>query len=144
MAIWNPRQIATQNIDSERGGHKDSAYPEAPVSMHPPPVRPWIGFASAVAVSFGVVPVSGHCFSLSDVHSQPRAPYCRMLDSTRLGWPTRRSSGDQSSPPPVTTIEGNTSGSPVNYGQNVCYTLFRNGVITSLLQPKAGPLLEHS
>jgi len=38
--------------------------------MHAPPVRPWIGFASAVAISFWVVPISSHYFSKSDEHSQ--------------------------------------------------------------------------
>ena len=28
MAIWNPRQVATQDVDGERGGHKNSANPE--------------------------------------------------------------------------------------------------------------------
>jgi hypothetical protein len=73
MAIWNPRQIATQNIDSERGSHKYSVYPETPVTMHPPPVGPWIGFATAATVPFGVVLVSGHYFSISDEYSPRRA-----------------------------------------------------------------------
>ena len=73
MAIWNPRQFATQNIDSERGSHEDSAYPEAPVTMHTPPVRPRIGFASAVTVPFGVVLISSHYFSISDEYSPLRA-----------------------------------------------------------------------
>ena len=72
-AIWDPRQIATQNIDSERGSHEDCAYPKAPVTMHAPPVRAGIGFASAVAVSFGVVLVSSHYFSISHKHSPLRA-----------------------------------------------------------------------
>ena len=73
MTIWNPRQIAAQNIDSGRGSHEDSAYPEAPVTIHAPPVRPWIGFASAVTVPFGVVLVFSHYFSISDEYSPLRA-----------------------------------------------------------------------
>lgn len=80
MAIWNPRQIAAQNIDGDRGSHEDCAYPEAPVTMHTPPVRPWIGFACAVAVSFGIVPVSSHYFSISCEHSPP---FTTMLQRTR-------------------------------------------------------------
>ena len=68
MPIWNPCQIATQNIDSERSSHEEGPYPEAPVTMHTSPVRPWIGFASAVTVPFGVVLVSSHYFSISDAH----------------------------------------------------------------------------
>ena len=26
VAAWNPRQIATQNVDGESGSHEDSAY----------------------------------------------------------------------------------------------------------------------
>jgi hypothetical protein len=73
MAIWNPRQIAAQNIDGERGSHEDGSYPEAPVTMHPSPVRAGIGFANAVAVAFGVMLVSSHCFSISDEYSPQRA-----------------------------------------------------------------------
>jgi len=72
MAVWYPRQIATQNIDSERGSHEDRAYPEAPVTMHPSPVRPGIRFTSAVAIPFGVVLVSSHFVSISWEYS-PRA-----------------------------------------------------------------------
>ena len=70
----HPGQVATQNVDSERGSHEDGAYPETPVTMHTPPVRPWIGFASAVTVSFGVVLVSSHCFSISDEDVYKRQP----------------------------------------------------------------------
>jgi hypothetical protein len=41
--------------------------------MHAPPVRPWIGFAGAVAVSFGIVLASSHFFSISDGYSPLRA-----------------------------------------------------------------------
>ncbi len=77
MAVWNPRQIATQNINNQSGSHKDCAYPKAPVAMHAPPVRSWIGFASTVAVSFGVVLVSGHYFSISGDQSSPHEYYPR-------------------------------------------------------------------
>jgi hypothetical protein len=80
MTIWDPRQIATQNVNSKRGSHEDCANPEAPVTMHAPPVRPWIGFASAVTVSFGVVLVSSHYFSIADEYSPLRAA---LLQSAR-------------------------------------------------------------
>ena len=73
MAIWNPRQIAAQNIDCERGGHENSANPEAPVAMHPSPVRTGIGFAGAVAVSLRVVLVSCQFVSISSEYSPRRA-----------------------------------------------------------------------
>ena len=126
MAIWNPRQFATQNIDSERGSHEDSAYPEAPVTMHAPPVRPWIWFASAVTVPFGVVLVSSHYLSISNEHSPLRAVllksprrYKACLAAEKL---VRRPF--QST---ISTIQENTTGSPVNCGQNLGCTLFRNG-----------------
>jgi hypothetical protein len=80
MAIGNPRQITAQNIDGKRGTHKHSAYPEPPITMHPSPVRPWIGFPSAVAVSFWVVLVSSHFSSNSDEYSPLRAA---LLQSAR-------------------------------------------------------------
>ena len=75
MAIWNPRQIATQNVDCERGGHEDSANPEAPVTMHPSPVRTGIGFAGAVAVSLRVVLVSCQFVSIAGEYSPRRAAW---------------------------------------------------------------------
>jgi hypothetical protein len=93
MAIWDPSQIATQNINGKSRGHEDCAYPETPVTMHTPPVRPWIGFASAVAISFWVVPISSHYFSKSDEHSQlssallPRARWYKdPLAAAKLIW----------------------------------------------------------
>jgi len=65
MSIRDPRQIATEYVDCERGSHQDSAYPEAPVTVHTPPIRPRIGFPAIAAVSFGVVLVSSHSFSIS-------------------------------------------------------------------------------
>jgi hypothetical protein len=73
MVIWNPRQIATQNIDSERGSHEDSAYPEAPVTMHPPPVRTGIGLTPVAAISFLIVFASCHFVSISWEYSPRRA-----------------------------------------------------------------------
>jgi hypothetical protein len=87
MAIGNPRQIAAQHIDSKCGSHQDCAYPEAPVMMHTTPVRPWVWFASAAAVSFGIVPVSSHYFSISDEHSPLSADaFQRGSNRTRLLW----------------------------------------------------------
>jgi hypothetical protein len=69
MAIWNPRQIAAQNIDSQGGSHKDGSCPESPVTMHAPPIRPWIGLSDVTAISFMVVFASGHCVSISGEYS---------------------------------------------------------------------------
>ena len=75
MTIWNPGQIATQNIDRERRRHEDCAYPEAPVTMHPSPVRTGIGFAGAVAVSLRVVLVSCQFVSIAGEYSPRRAAW---------------------------------------------------------------------
>ena len=64
-AARNPRQIAAQHVNSDRGKHEDGAYPEAPVSMHAPPVRPGIGLTNVVTVSLMVVFASSHLFSIS-------------------------------------------------------------------------------
>jgi hypothetical protein len=65
MTVWNPRQVATQNVDSERGSHEDNAYPEAPVTMHPPPVRASIGLTPVATISFQIVFATGHLFSIA-------------------------------------------------------------------------------
>jgi hypothetical protein len=72
-APWNPRQVDAQNEDSERRRHEKRAYPEAPVAMHPSPVRARIGLAIIAAVSFPVVPVSCHLVSISAPYSPRRA-----------------------------------------------------------------------
>jgi hypothetical protein len=64
MTIWNPCQIATENVDCKRRSHEDSAYPEAPVAMHPSPVRARIRLTAVAAIPFGIVPVSGQFFSV--------------------------------------------------------------------------------
>src|ERR1035438_607431 len=60
LAAWNPSQVSTQEVNGKRGSHKYCANPEAPVTMHAPPVRTRIGFASIAAISLTIVPVSGH------------------------------------------------------------------------------------
>ena len=64
MAAWNPRQVATENIDRQCGSHQNHANPEAPVLMHALPIRARAGFTRFAAVSFEVVPVAGHLFSI--------------------------------------------------------------------------------
>jgi hypothetical protein len=73
MTIWNPRQIATKHVDGQGRCHENRSYPEAPVTMHASPVGPWIGFASAVTVPFGVMLVSSHYLSISGEYSPLRA-----------------------------------------------------------------------
>ena len=75
MAIWNPRQVATQDVDGERGGHEDSTNPEAPVTMHPSPVRAGSGFAGSVAVSLRVVLISCQLVSIAEEYSPLRAAW---------------------------------------------------------------------
>jgi hypothetical protein len=55
MTARNPRQVSSQNVNSERRKHEDRAYPEAPVGVHAPPVRTGIGFTAVAAYSFVVV-----------------------------------------------------------------------------------------
>jgi hypothetical protein len=59
----NPRQVAAEHIYGERRRHQDRAHPEAPITMHPAPVRAGIGLA-ATAAAFMVVLVSGHLASM--------------------------------------------------------------------------------
>jgi hypothetical protein len=74
MAIWDPSQIAAQNIDCERGSHEDSAYPEAPITMHPPPVRTGIGLPTVVAIALHVVLASRHFVSICrGIFATPRS-----------------------------------------------------------------------
>jgi hypothetical protein len=75
MTVWNPRQVATQNIDSERSSHEDSAYPEAPVTMHPSPVRARIGLTPVAAISFQIVLAPGPLFSFTAEYSPRRAAW---------------------------------------------------------------------
>jgi hypothetical protein len=72
LPAWNPRQVSTQNIDGYRSDHEDCADPEAPVTMHSPPVRARIRLAAFAAVSFVVVLASGHFFSISASYSRLR------------------------------------------------------------------------
>jgi hypothetical protein len=68
-AARNPRQITTQNINGDRGKHEDGAYPKTPVTMHPRPVRTWIGLAFIAfiaAISLEIVLTARH-FVLSDI-----------------------------------------------------------------------------
>jgi hypothetical protein len=68
VAVWNPRQINAENVNSERSRHKDRADPEAPVTMHALPVRAGFGFTVVGTVSFMVVFASGHLFSIAAGH----------------------------------------------------------------------------
>jgi len=73
MAARHPRQVAAQYINGERAGHKERSDPEAPVAVHPSPVRARIGLAVVAAVSFRIVLVSSHLFSVDRWHSLRRA-----------------------------------------------------------------------
>ena len=86
MAARNPRQVSAENIDGDRGKHQDCAHPEAPVTMHAPPIRARIWLTTVVAVSFGVVPVSGHFFSILALHS-PRRSVVSACAVIQVAWP---------------------------------------------------------
>ena len=65
LAAWNPSEVSTQNINGDGGKHKDGANQEAPVTMHTPPIGARIGLAMIATLSFEVVLVAGHPFSIS-------------------------------------------------------------------------------
>ena len=65
LAARNPSEVSTQNINGDGGKHKDCANPEAPITVHTPPIGARIGLAIIAAISFEVVLVSGHSFSIS-------------------------------------------------------------------------------
>ena len=73
MTVWDPRQVAAQNVDGERSRHKERTYPEAPVTMHALPVRTGIGLTAVATISFMVVLASGHLFSIAASYSPRRA-----------------------------------------------------------------------
>jgi len=65
MEPWNPCQIAAKHVYGECGRHQDRACPEAPIAMHPSPVRAWIWLTGVAAVALMIVFVSSHLFSIS-------------------------------------------------------------------------------
>jgi hypothetical protein len=70
QAAWNPRQVSTQNVDSDSRNHEDCTNPETPVKMHTPPIWARIWFATIAAVSFAVVFAPGHIYSFSENPSE--------------------------------------------------------------------------
>ena len=64
-AARKPRQVSTQNVNGDSGNHEDRTDPEAPVTMHTPPVWTRIWLAAIAAIAFGVVFVTSHLFSIS-------------------------------------------------------------------------------
>jgi len=70
QASWNPRQVSTQNVDGDSHYHEDCADPEAPVTMHTPPVWAGIRLTTITAISFEVVFAAGHLFSIFGIPEQ--------------------------------------------------------------------------
>jgi hypothetical protein len=64
LAARNPRQVSIQDFDGERYKHESCTNPEAPVTVHAPPIRPWIRLARVAAIALRIVPVSGHFLSV--------------------------------------------------------------------------------
>jgi hypothetical protein len=60
LVVGRPSQVAAQNIDCDRRGHKEGAYPETPVAVHPMPVRTRARLTMFATFSLGIVFVSGH------------------------------------------------------------------------------------
>ena len=73
VAIWNPRQIATKHVDGQGRCHENCAYPEAPVTMHAPPIWTRIGFSPVATISFQAVLASCHFVSITAEYSPRRA-----------------------------------------------------------------------
>jgi hypothetical protein len=67
QVAWNPRKVSAKNVNGDSRNHEDCADPEAPVTMHTPPVRARIRLATIAAISFEVVFASGHLFSFPDI-----------------------------------------------------------------------------
>jgi hypothetical protein len=68
MPDWHPGQIAAKYVNGQRTRHQYSANPEAPVPMHPLPIRARIGLTTVAAVSLRVVLVSSHLFSMNSAN----------------------------------------------------------------------------
>jgi hypothetical protein len=75
MTVWNPSQVATQDVDCECPGHDYGVYPEAPVMVHPSQVRARIGLFAVAAVAFGAVFVAGQISSIAAEYSPRRAAW---------------------------------------------------------------------
>jgi hypothetical protein len=73
VPVWQPRQVATQDVDCECPSHEASTYPKAPVMVHPSPVRARIGLSAVAAISFGVVFIARQFPSISAEYSPRRA-----------------------------------------------------------------------
>ena len=73
MAIWNPGQVATKHVDGQGRRHQNRSYPEAPVTMHAPPIWTRARFAAVATISLMVMPVSCHFVSISCEYSPRRA-----------------------------------------------------------------------
>ena len=73
VAMRDPCQVASQNVNSERRRHAKRPYPETPVPMHTLPVRTGARFAAFTTISLMIVPVSCHLFSISAEYSPRRA-----------------------------------------------------------------------
>ena len=75
MAVWNPRQIATQNVDRQGRCHENRSYPETPVAMHPSPIWTRARFAAVATISLMIVLVSCHFVSIAGEYSPLRAAW---------------------------------------------------------------------
>jgi hypothetical protein len=68
LAARYPRKVSAQHINGDRGSHKDRTYPKAPVKVHPSPVGAGIRLTLLATISFAVVSVSGHLFSVAQAY----------------------------------------------------------------------------
>jgi hypothetical protein len=69
LSPWNPRQIEAQNANGERRRHEERANPETPATMHSFAPGAWARLTDFVTISFPVVPVSCHLFSIATSYS---------------------------------------------------------------------------
>ena len=85
--MWNPCQVAAENVNGECSAHKDRAYPEAPVTMHTLPVRARAGFTAVATISFVVVSVPRHHFSASAGSGSEAIMFCAAFSLLARSWP---------------------------------------------------------
>jgi hypothetical protein len=71
--MWDPCQVAAENVNRERGSHEEGTDPEPPVTMHALPVRAGLGLTAVAAISFMIVLASSHFVSIAALYSPRRA-----------------------------------------------------------------------
>ncbi len=85
VTMWNPCQVARQDVHSKCPSHKKRTHPKAPIAMHTHPVRAGARFAALATISFVVVLTSGHLFPILAVPRDLFLTYWNVMLSLRSG-----------------------------------------------------------